>query len=200
MNIPNSGPWMSTYQRCMFTGTKATNCIILPTAFKILQEVALDAIEKFITARNVLYPCGPPTVDKTKCCNTDHKTNQGSNKDKDKDKPVSIPKQYNDTVECKALTSCQSSPEATDNDDNSNATYGNGDKSEDDDKRKFTKLMCMIGMAKQYGWEERNIMNTIMVRAHLEYKDWFIGTIGSKCANYINSDSGTDTYIIGGHG
>jgi len=35
---------------------------------------------------------------------------------------------------------------------------------------------------------------------HHEYEDRFIGTIGSKHANYIISDSGTDTYVIGGHG
>jgi len=47
---------------------------------------------------------------------------------------------------------------------------------------------------------ERQAFNTVMVRTHLEYEERFIGTIGSERPNYIVSDSGADTYIIGGQG
>jgi len=173
--VPDSDPWTSTYQRCMFIGTKATNCIIPQTTFKILWEIAPEAIKKFIAARNALYPRGPPSGNKNKHCHKDHNPNQGSEKDdKDKDKLTNIPKQYEDTDD---QTSCQTSPEATNNEEESNATYKNGKESKDDNKKKFTELIHMIGMAKPYGWDKRNIMNTITVRAHLEYKDWFIGTL-----------------------
>jgi len=182
----------------MFTRTRATNCIIPKTAFKILKEVTPEAIEKFIAAQNALYPRrGPPNPDgkqqrfqKDKCTGYPDKLAT--------DQPILA--QYEN--DCKMLTTSQEGPDSSGNEYSSNTTYGNGEESDDEDKQKIKALMRIINMSRQSGWDdqhkERQAFNTVMVCAHLEYEERFIGTIGSEHPNYIVSDSGADTYVIGG--
>jgi len=201
ITLPDFDPWTSTYRRCMFTGTHTTNCVIQKTAFKILWEVAPEAIKKFIAARNALYPRGPPNPDgKQRRYQRDKHTGYP-------EKPATeqpLPMQY-DTNDCKMLITSQDGRDASSNEsEQSDGTYGNGEESEDEDKQKLTALMRIINMARQSGWEdqknERQAFNTVTVRAHLEYEERFIGTIGSERPNYIISNSSADMYVIGGHG
>jgi len=141
----------------MYTGSKASNCVIPKTAFKILCDVAPEAIEKFIATRNALYPRGPPAGPK-KTFQQDWKT--GNTQESKGNDATTIPKQY-DKDDRNTLTTHQSEPKETNDEQDSNATYGNGKESEDDNKKNFTDFMRIIGMAKQYGWEEQNIMNMI---------------------------------------
>jgi len=66
-------------------------------------------------------------------------------------------------------------------------------------KMSFQEFIHLIGHA-QHVWTDHHAMNTITMCAHLEYNEWFIGTISTEPSNYIISDSGADTYVIGSHG
>ncbi len=126
----------------MFTGTHATSCNIPKTAFKILKEVAPDAIEKFIATCNALYPRGPPNPDgkqwhfqKDKCTVYSEKPAT--------DQP--IPTQYEN--DCKLLAASQEGPDSSSNKYSSNTTYGNGEETDEEDGQKIKALMRLINMS-----------------------------------------------------
>jgi len=109
-----------------------------------------------------------------------------------------IPDQYEANEH--AILTTQQANRSEDDTDNSDNTYDNGETLDYEGNKYVMEILWMISNASQYGWNECNIMNTVTICMHLAYKERFIGTIGSKQANYIISDSGADTYIIGRHG
>jgi len=60
------------------------------------------------------------------------------------------------------------------------------------------KFMHIIGHMGQY-FDQHNIFasSTIMVRAHLEYDNHFIGQVGQGHTTYVISNSSANTYVLG---
>jgi len=196
---PTHDPWVATYRRCMTVGTKATDCVIPRTAFKILREVAPEAIEKFIAARNIQFPCSPPD-DRKKRYQKDRRDGTTPKTTADTKDKV-IPKQYKVDNQKTLNTNREEHEGATSDHKHSDDTYGKGKMSDEDDKQQtINEMMHMIRKVSRYdqNWDEKNIMNAVTVRAHLEYKERFAGTVGSERASYIISDSGANTYVIAG--
>jgi len=107
-----------------------------------------------------------------------------------------LPKQYNAPAE-KTVFCASTHDDSNDSSDSGYATSNtNGFGNEIEDSVNTLYQSYNVMKDANCGFHSHNALNTIMVQAHLEYKDHFMGLSQNQCNQCIICDNGADTWVI----
>ncbi len=175
---------------------------IPPKAWLLMCELDPNFLQQFMKARNNLKSHNDTKAHgetddlqgHNKCMQP---CKRGGTKKEPKPETCTIPKQYSAPAEKAVL--CSSTEDDSDSSKDGYNTSNTDDYSGNEMEDSIDALYHSYNVIKDANcsFYSCNAFTTIMVQAHLEYKDCFAGISCNQHNHYIICDNGADTWVIG---